>query len=87
VTFCSPDNFGNGTPTHELGHTFGMHHSTDLFDLMNGTNRRTQVLSAREKTLMTLMMQRSAGNRFPDDDRSAVVAAASVSPPVEFVCH
>jgi hypothetical protein len=87
VTFCNANNFSGGTPLHELGHTFGLRHSTDRLDLMNGTNRQTQVLSPREKTVMALMMQRGAGNRFPDDDSSAAqVAAASLSAPVEFVC-
>ena len=78
--------------THELGHTFGFGHSPDPADMMfcAGTLRRD--FSPREALLMALMLQRSPGNRFPDDDRSATAAAArsrqiiqSLSPPPAWV--
>ena len=89
VTFCNANNVSLGTPLHELGHTFGFSHSTSRDDLMGVLPRRTELFSARERLAMTLMMQRTFGNRFPDDDRSTTVSASSVSagPPIEFVCY
>jgi hypothetical protein len=56
---------------HELGHTFGLQHSSDLGDLMH-IAVRAEDLMPRERAIVSLMYQRPAGNRFPDDDRGAL---------------
>lgn len=77
VVYCDPAAARNSVVGHELGHTFGLQHSPEKSELMyrffNGHGARE--FSARESVEMRLMLQRLAGNVFPDDDRS--VAAAS----------
>jgi hypothetical protein len=55
---------------HELGHAFGLAHSPRLGDVMwSGPELYdSQDLSVREKLAVTLMLQRSSGNRFPDTE-------------------
>jgi len=52
---------------HELGHHLGLNHSTEMTDVM-GPPGSAANFSARERLLISLMLQRRAGNRFPDDD-------------------
>jgi hypothetical protein len=61
-----------------MGHTFGLCHSPDKTELMYAyQNGHGGVdFSARESLAMRLMLQRPAGNVFPDDDRAATAAAA-----------
>ena len=56
---------------HELGHTLGLYHSSSTADVMYCAPGRPQVFSSRERLLMRLSRQRRAGNRWPDNDRSA----------------
>jgi hypothetical protein len=85
VTYCHERASENlGLSVHELGHTFGLRHSSDASDVMNAFGRLVEVPSERERLVMTLMLQRSAGNRFPDNDRSAQAAAAE---PREIGCR
>jgi hypothetical protein len=56
---------------HELGHTYGLYHSSSTRDVMYCTVGRPPEFSAREALVMSLMRQRRSGNRWPDDDRLA----------------
>jgi hypothetical protein len=78
IVFCSWDAARSVTVIHEMGHTFGLRHSNDARDLMFGTfvRGRNDELSPREADVMGLMLQRRAGNRFPDSDREISGAAA-----------
>lgn len=74
-----------GMMVHELGHAFGLNHTTSPGDVMyrGGHWHRWSSAgprpSAREELVMRLMTQRRAGTRFPDDDRLTVGAAARFS--------
>jgi hypothetical protein len=76
VTYCHQRAAESlGLSVHELGHTFGLRHSSDASDVMRAFGRRTERLSDRERQVMRLMLQRPGGNRFPDNDRSARASA------------
>jgi hypothetical protein len=64
---------------HELGHAFGLAHSPRLGDVMwSGPELYdAKDLSEREKLAVTLMLQRSSGNRFPDTEESASAVRGS----------
>lgn len=68
---------------HELGHAFGLSHSARVGDMMwNGPEIYNQFdYSARERLAMALMLQRTPGNRYPDDGRGAA-GVQSTAPPV-----
>jgi hypothetical protein len=79
ITFCSESTARSAaTVAHELGHTFGLRHSTDPRDLMHGTYRgsRSTTPMPRELLTMALMRGRRAGTEWPDNDRSSTAAAA-----------
>jgi hypothetical protein len=78
IVLCSMSIARTATIGHELGHTFGLRHSPDADDIMFfrfGTRRAT-TFGPRESLLMRLMLDRFAGNRFPDDDRGATASSA-----------
>lgn len=76
IIFCRLDVARNETVTHEVGHTFGLNHSPDSREVMNAQTAPNQntTLSAREALCMRLMLQRPAGNRFPDNERAIGLA-------------
>jgi hypothetical protein len=78
IIFCSLNVARSATIAHELGHTFGLRHSPDDSELMyfQFGSRRATTFGTRESLLMHLMLDRPAGNRFPDNDRTATASAA-----------
>jgi hypothetical protein len=79
VTFCSERAAEDvSVAIHELGHTFGLRHSSDRADVMLAVGRNPEAFSTRESLLMGLMLQRPGGNQFPDNDRPARAASAAV---------
>jgi hypothetical protein len=66
------------TLVHELGHAYGLNHTTSDRDLMYNRGhwykyeRDHGFYSDREETVMRLMWQRRAGTEFPDNDRSGL---------------
>ena len=81
VAYCDPKAARNAVVGHELGHTFGLQHSPEKGELMyrffNGHG--AVEFSARESLEMRLMLQRLAGNVFPDDDRAVAASARAGS--------
>lgn len=77
IVYCDYKTARTATASHEMGHTFGLFHSPDKSELMyafyNGHGGVD--FSPRESLEMHLMLQRPAGNVFPDDDRTAAAAA------------
>lgn len=88
IVYCEPRwAQAGGTVTHEIGHTAGFRHSPNRNDVMYcTTSRRTQIFSDGEAAAMSLMRQRRAGNRWPDNDRDATASLANSSRET-FVCH
>ncbi len=86
ITYCYEEAaLRKTTVLHELGHTFGLRHSSTNTDLMCIRWRIAQHFSPRERLLMKLMMLRRGGNRFPDNDREA--SRPSVGEGVLFKCY
>lgn len=79
VVFCTLAAAYASTVTHELGHTFGLQHSPDGGEVMGPafSPRRASDFGQRESLVMHLLLRRRAGNRYPDNDRSATAGARS----------
>jgi hypothetical protein len=70
LVYCSTDAARSASLVlHELGHTFGLYHSSSASDVMYCSVGRPLRFSAREVLAMKLIRQRRAGNRWPDNDR------------------
>ena len=72
---------------HEIGHAFGLGHSPRVGDVMwSGPELYdAKDLSSREKLAVSLMLQRSSGNRYPDTEEGIDTARGSSSRRVSVV--
>ena len=78
IVYCNLGEARTSVAVHEVGHTFGLRHSPDGGEVMTGTVYRGYApnrYSEREKKIIQLMLERRAGNRFPDNDRDVRTAA------------
>jgi hypothetical protein len=66
---------------HELGHVLGLQHSPRAADLMyfRAAEEAAAAFSPHERLSIRLLLQRNAGNRYPDDDRASVGASSARS--------
>jgi hypothetical protein len=88
LTYCSVPAARNlRLVLHELGHTFGLRHSSSTEDVMYCTSPRPDAFSAREVLAMRLMRQRRSGNRFPDDDRQTTSPLAAREAILTTICE
>ena len=63
---------------HEFGHLIGLQHSDRSEDVMNSA-ARTLEFTTRERSVVAMMFQRSAGMRFPDSDLGTTLRSATDS--------
>jgi hypothetical protein len=63
---------------HELGHVLGLQHSTTATDMMYYAARSDSpvVFTDNERLSVMLLLQRSPGNRYPDDASGGAQAAS-----------
>jgi hypothetical protein len=68
--------------THMMGTAFGLRSSADVNDRMyfDWWSRRPNDFSPKEGLVMRLMLERPAGNRWPDNDRSLGASPLSLQP-------
>jgi hypothetical protein len=80
VVYCDWGAAQSVTVTHEFGHTFGLQHSPQWRELMAGLRQRgkSDDFGPREMLAMALMLERSSGNRFPDNDRDIPASSRGV---------
>lgn len=66
---------------HELGHVLGLQHSSRASDLMyfRAAREAAAALSPHERLSIRLLLQRHAGNRYPDDGRAAFGASSGTT--------
>jgi Matrixin len=90
IVFCSEKPSRLWQPIlHEMGHVYGLRHSSSPFDVMYpiyngylmtryGYARYTHGFTYPEEVTMALIFQRRGGNVWPDNDRTATSGAAQV---------
>ena len=63
---------------HELGHVLGLQHSSRASDLMyfRAAQEAAAAFSPHESLSIRLLLQRNAGNRYPDNDRATMGASS-----------
>jgi hypothetical protein len=84
ITYCDEEAaLRKSIVLHELGHTFGLRHSSDTNDIMRNPIKALR-FSPREGLLMKLTMLRRGGNRFPDNDRETT--GSPVGQSTLFIC-
>ncbi len=66
---------------HELGHALGLQHSTVPTDMMYFAcgDQSPYAFTPNERLTIRLLLQRPPGNRYPDDDRAAVLPSGTAT--------
>ena len=86
VVFCGLDAARKEIVAHELAHTVGLQHSPDARELMARfyTPNSHRDFGSLEILSMSLLFERRAGNRFPDNDRDLPASGRGT---VTIVCN